>query len=80
MEWREKERPPSSKGNWKCTIQIHGKLKISEAKKKDLLDLCKSEIIPSDFHAYYKALPNTRNTKDCLAELNADEEGDSDFD
>jgi len=29
---------------------------ISEAKKKDLLKLCRNEAIPEDFHGWYESL------------------------
>lgn len=42
------------------------KLPISEAKKKDLITLCNKNIIPEEFHEYYKALPSQTSTKDRL--------------
>lgn len=42
------------------------KLPISLAKKKDLISLCDSGIIPDEFHSYYQSLPAARNLKDKL--------------
>ena len=44
------------------------KLPISAAKKKDLLSLCKSSIVPSEFHEYYTSLPSHQSVKDQLPE------------
>lgn len=44
------------------------KLPISAAKKKDLLNLCKSGVIPSEFHNFYKCLPSQQSVKDRLPE------------
>ncbi|XP_048240747.1 uncharacterized protein LOC125374054 [Haliotis rufescens] len=55
------------------TCRYTGKQEISHAKKKDLLSLCRSGIIPSEYHEYYKALP-TGNRPDCLPVPDAMEE------
>ena len=41
------------------------KLPISAAKKRDLLDLCKS-VIPREFHGYYESLKTGKNVNDRL--------------
>ena len=52
---------------------------ISAAKKKDLVSLCRSGIIPSEYHDYYKSLPSSSNVDDKLADTDAEEEqADSD--
>ncbi|XP_070212669.1 uncharacterized protein [Littorina saxatilis] len=48
-------------------------LLISGAKKRDLLSLCASEIIPSEHHAFYEALAVSTSAKDKLAEPDANE-------
>ena len=55
------------------------KLSISAAKKKDLLDLCKSGGVPSEFHDYYKSLPSHQSVKDRLPEPDI-QESNSDVD
>lgn len=40
------------------------KLCISDAKKKDLLSLCQSGVIPEDYNHYYKSLPSKKGLKD----------------
>lgn len=37
-------------------------LPITEAKKKDLMNLCRKNIIPAELHAWYASLPSS-NTK-----------------
>lgn len=39
-------------------------LPISEAKKKDLLKLCASGVIPVELHQWYKNLPTLKSVKD----------------
>lgn len=55
-----------------------GKLPISEAKKKDLLDLCDSLVIPAIYRGFYESLPTSKSAKDQLAlpDIN-DEDSDS---
>ena len=39
-------------------VKAYGDIQgIRAAKKKDLLTLCKSNIIPSNYHAYYDSFP-----------------------
>ena len=40
------------------------KILISSAKKKDLIQLCKSGVIPNEYHEYYKSLPSSASSKD----------------
>jgi len=52
---------------------------ISLAKKKDLLSLCKSRVIPVEYHDFYKGLPANAMVNDTLPSPNAEEdEQDSD--
>lgn len=44
------------------------KIPISEAKKSDLLSLCDTAVIPTEFHWYYKGLPCNKSVRDALAE------------
>ena len=55
------------------------KLPISAAKKMDLLSLCKSGIVPLEFHEYYKSLPSHQSVKDRLPEPDI-QESNSDVD
>ena len=48
--------------------KYQSKLPILAAKKKDLMSLCKSGVIPSEYYEYYKSLPATTFLKDILAE------------
>ena len=41
---------------------------ISFAKKKDLLQLCKKDVIPREVYSWFKALPSSRDAKDRLPE------------
>ena len=53
------------------------KLAISKAKKEDLLSLCRSGIIPEEYHPYYTSLPVSSVVRDRLP-LPDREEGDED--
>ena len=48
-------------------------------RKKTLLLLCRSGIISSEYHDYYKSLPSSRNVDEKLADTDAEEE-QADFD
>ena len=52
------------------------KLRITEAKKRDLLSLCASEIIPVEHHPFYKALTVSTTAKDRLPEPDVNETDD----
>lgn len=57
------------------------KLPISDAKKRDLLSLCKDGTIPEDFYLYFKSLPCSSETNDRIPEpdmLEEKEESDED--
>jgi hypothetical protein len=54
------------------------RLLISSAKKKDLLQLLKSGVIPKEYAHYYNELPSSNTVRDCLAEPSADEIVDDD--
>lgn len=38
-------------------------LPISEAKKKDLVKLCNSGVIPKEYHQWFKSLPSSKKLK-----------------
>jgi hypothetical protein len=60
--------------NVNLTPAYKGKLLISEAKKRDLLSLCKSGIIPNVHHPYYHSLASSQSIKDKLSEPDKEEE------
>lgn len=47
---------------------------ISDAKKKGLVTLCKSGVIPEEHHGYYMALPCGSSVVDKLPQPDAEEE------
>lgn len=49
---------------------------ISNSKKKDLLSLCTSGVIPGHHHDYYRTLPSSTNSTDCLPDVDVTEEQD----
>ena len=51
------------------------KLPVSQAKKADLMSLCASGIIPSEFHKYYADLPSNKTSRDTV-----DDDSDTDTD
>ena len=53
------------------------KLPISAAKKKDLMQMCKTGVIPPEFHDFYEKLPSSSSAPDKLGEPDAleDESG-----
>ncbi|XP_062577208.1 uncharacterized protein LOC134239069 [Saccostrea cucullata] len=64
-------RPEKSKN---LPRKYNGKQPVSQAKKKDLLNLCKSKVISPEYHDYYKNLPCSNNVVDRLPEPDADED------
>ena len=54
------------------------KIPISSAKKKDLIDLCKSGVIPEEFWPFYERLETDQNITDRLQEADVVEESDDD--
>lgn len=52
-------------------------LPISEAKKKDLLKLCKTGTIPEEFHGWYKSLRTEENEIDRVPETDVEEESEA---
>jgi hypothetical protein len=58
------------------TRKYTSRQKISAAKAKDLVSLCRSGIIPSVYHDYYKSLPSSSKVDDKLADTDAEEESD----
>ena len=65
---RSKETEDFCIGITKPKQKYKHKIPISEAKKKDLLDLCKDGTIPEDFHSYYDKLPSSVKVKDKVPE------------
>lgn len=51
-------------------------LKISSAKKKDLIEMCNKGVIPEIFHSWFSSLPSQCNIKDYLPEPDALDESD----
>ena len=49
-------------------------LPISDAKKADLTDLCRSGVIPRHHHDFYARIPSSSSVRDCLAEADITEE------
>ena len=47
-------------------VRYSKKIPISKNKKNDLLSLCKSGLIPQEFHSFYEQLPCTENKSDCI--------------
>lgn len=54
--------------------KYEGKIAISEAKKKDLLSLCNTLVIPPAYHTFYDQLKATNSLKDKLPQPDATEE------
>ncbi|CAC5377312.1 unnamed protein product [Mytilus coruscus] len=51
-----------------------GKQPITLAKKKDLLNLCKTKVIPAEYHRFYKDLPANGEVPDNLPDPDVEEE------
>lgn len=56
------------------TPAYSSKLPISAAKKKDLLSMCTSGIIPQEFHSYYEGMASSKAVQD--GEPGSEEEQD----
>ena len=54
--------------------KYHAKQPISEAKKKDLLTLCKTGVISEEHHGYYMSLPCAGSVVDKLPQPDAEED------
>ena len=67
---------PAKQKNLSCAYK--GKIPISEAKKKDLINLCKKFVIPEEVHPWYEALPTSKNVKDQVPEPSVEDSGDDD--
>ena len=65
---------PQNIGKAKLQSLYCQKLFISEEKKKDLLSLCKSGIIPSKHHRFYDSLESNKKVIDTLSDSDVDEE------
>ncbi|KAI4469687.1 dna-directed rna polymerases i ii and iii subunit rpabc2 [Holotrichia oblita] len=68
---KDKERSAKESNFVCCTFDLECVLQIPSndvnaiaAKKKDLLKLCKTEVIPEEYHPWYKALPSSKAVKD----------------
>ncbi|CAG9772257.1 unnamed protein product [Ceutorhynchus assimilis] len=46
---------------------------ITSLKKADLIKLCKTEVIPVEFHNYYKSLPTSKDAQDVVPEPAAED-------
>jgi hypothetical protein len=55
----------------------NAKLPITQAKKNDLLGLCKKGIIPEEYHPYYHSLPTATSARDLIPVATSDEESDT---
>ena len=53
------------------------RLPVSEQKKSDLVNLCKKEIIPTEYHSYYTNLPSGKGCKDHIPYGSEDEDTDN---
>lgn len=53
--------------------KYHARLPISRDKRKDLLHLCDSGVIPSIYRTFYAALPVADNVRDCLPKPDVEE-------
>jgi len=53
------------------------KIPISDAKKKDLLALCKDGTIPEEYHSYYNNVPSDSSVKDVVPEPDLYDEMDN---
>ncbi|KAK3090584.1 hypothetical protein FSP39_012887 [Pinctada imbricata] len=61
-------------GNVQLLTLYNEKLPVSQAKKDDLVSMCKSGIIPLAHHAYYEELSTGKGVKGRLPEPDANEE------
>jgi hypothetical protein len=48
-------------------------LPISKAKKKDLLQLCRKNIIPTELHGWYESLPASDNIEPNIISSESDD-------
>lgn len=51
-------------------------LPISEAKKKDLISLCRKGIKPQELHSWYESLPTSNDVQDRALEPDVNDESE----
>jgi hypothetical protein len=79
VEVDKKGMPTTSLRGRELQRKYKAKQSISLARKKDLLSLCKSCVIPVEYHDFYKELPANAKVNDTLPSPDAEEdEQDSD--
>ena len=61
-------------GNTELPRKYTNRQAISAAKKKDLVKLCKTGVIPVEYHESYKSRPSNSNVADRLADTDVEEE------
>ena len=60
-------------------LRLYNKeIPISNLKKQDLLKLCRTGAIPSEFHAWYQSIPTDNAKKDVAPEPSQWSDSDSD--
>lgn len=75
MDVRGKERRSTDNAMSSSIPRAYAaRLPISEAKKKDLLSLCKKCVIPKELHHWYNELPSSHFMRDALPEPDLNEE------
>lgn len=57
---------PSKESMCEPPKKYPGRIPISVAKKNDLISLCKSGVIPEDYHTFYENIPSASKTNDHL--------------
>lgn len=55
-------------------------LPISDLKKRDLLKLCRTGVIPDEFHGWYRDLPTSEEVTDCVPQPATEDTGSDDSD
>lgn len=73
-------RPTVPETSTELPRKYRSKLPISDAKKKDLLTLCKTGIISDEHHEFYKWLPSGPSVVDKVPEPDMEEDDDTDQD
>ena len=71
---------PQTIVNAKLNALCGTKLCISAEKRKDLVSLCTSGIIPFEFHQYYKSLPSNKKARDVLPDSDIEDDDNVDTD
>ncbi|CAH1102952.1 unnamed protein product [Psylliodes chrysocephalus] len=78
-QWKKNKEPTANTFEFPSEIPFlyDSQLPISNAKKKDLLKLCRKEIIPEELHEWFNKLKSSADVVDRIPDLDVNDEPES---